>query len=123
MAFKIDENGTITCYQGDSGEINITGLPTDKNYTVYFAVRDTKRNPVGFEIPVITDGNDLITITVPPNLSDTWKVKSNEEFATYHYGFKICDGFGFEDTLSIAGSTFGDYNEIHVYPKKVEGTI
>ena len=120
---KLMKNGIITCYQGDSGEINIKGLPTDKNYTVYFAVRDTKRNPIGFEISVESGGNDLITIIVPPNLSDTWKVKSNEEFATYHYGFKVCDGFGFEDTLSIAGSTFGDYNEIHVYPKKVEGTV
>ena len=123
MAFEIDEFGTITCYQGDSGEINITGLPTDKNYQVYFAVRDLKRNPVGFEIWVDSEGRDLITIAVPPTLSDTWKVKSNEEFATYHYGFKICDGTGFEDTLSIAGSTFGDYSEIHVYPKKVEGTV
>lgn len=123
MAFEIDEFGTITCFQGDSGEINIDGLPTDKNYQVYFAVRDLKRNPVGFEISVDSEGRDLITIAVPPTLSDTWKVKSNEEFATYHYGFKICDGTGFEDTLSIAGSTFGDYSEIHVYPKKVEGTV
>lgn len=123
MAFEIDEFGTITCFQGDSGEINIDGLPTDKNYQVYFAVRDLKRNPVGFEISVDSEGRDLITIAVPPTLSDTWKVKSNEEFATYHYGFKICDGAGFEDTLSIAGSTFGDYSEIHVYPKKVEGTV
>lgn len=123
MAFKIDENGTITCYQGDSGEINITGLPTDKNYTVYFGVRDKKRNPVGFEVPVGTDGKDLITFIIPPSLSDTWKVKSNEEYAEYHYGLKICDGEGFEDTLSIAGSTFGDYSLIKVYPKKVEGTV
>ena len=121
MAFEIDENGTITCYQGDSGEINITGLPTDKNYTVYFGVQDKKRNPVGFEVPVETDGKDLVTFTIPPSLSDTWKVKSNEEYAEYYYGVKICDGAGFEDTLSIAGSTFGDYNIIRVYPKKVEG--
>lgn len=122
MAFEIDENGTITCYQGDSGEINITGLPTDKNYTVYFGVQDKKRNPVGFEVPVETGSKELVTFTIPPSLSDTWKVKSNEEYTDYYYGVKICDGAGFEDTLSIAGSTFGDYNIIRVYPKKVEGT-
>jgi len=123
MAFEIDENGTITCYQGDSGEINITGLPTDKNYTVYFAVQDKTRKPVGFEVSVETDGSGLITFIIPPSLSDTWKVKPNEEYAEYYYGIKICDGKGFEDTLSIAGSTFGDYSIINVYPKKVEGTI
>lgn len=123
MAFEIDENGTITCYQGDSGEINITGLPTDKNYTAYFAVRDTKRTPVGLEVRVETDYKDIATFIITPELSDTWVVKPNEAFATYHYGIKLCDGKGFEDTLSIAGSTFGDYSEIHVYPKKVEGTL
>ena len=123
MAFDIDENGTITCYQGDSGEINITGLSTDENYTLYFAVQDTKRKPVGFEVSVETDYKDTATFVITPELSDTWVVKPNEEFATYYYGVKQCDGKGFEDTLSIAGSTYGDYSEIHVYPKKVEGTV
>ena len=122
MAFEIDEKGVITCYQGDNGEINISGLQTDKNYTLYFAVQDKSRKPVGFEVSVETDYKDTATFVITPELSDTWKVKSNEEFATYFYGVKQCDGDGFEDTLFIAGSTFGDYNEIHVYPKKVEGT-
>ena len=71
MAFKIDENGTITCYQGDSGEINITGLQTDKNYTLYFAVQDKMRKPVGFEVSVETDYKDTATFVITPELSDT----------------------------------------------------
>lgn len=34
MALSIDSDGTITMYQGDTGEIIINGLNTDKNYKV-----------------------------------------------------------------------------------------
>ena len=39
----IDTDGTITLYQGDSGELVISGFDSTKNYTVYFAVQNKKR--------------------------------------------------------------------------------
>ena len=33
MSLNIDEKGNIYIYSGDSGEIVVSGLPTDKNYT------------------------------------------------------------------------------------------
>ena len=45
MSLNIDENGTITLYQGDSGEIAVSGLDETKNYVVYFAIQDKQRKP------------------------------------------------------------------------------
>ena len=118
---KTDEQGNMTCYQGDSGSLTVNGLNTDKNYTVYFAVRDEQRNPVGDEICVSADHSPCVTIEIPATLTDLWKVKKGQDYATYYYGLKSCDEFGHEDTLMIAGSDYGDRATITVYPKKVEG--
>ena len=51
MAFVVDENtGDITLVQGDSGEIVIEGLPTDGNYSVYFAFYNENRKTIGEEV-------------------------------------------------------------------------
>ena len=123
MAFVVDNNtGTITCYQGDSGELTINGLPTDKNYKLYFAVQDTNYKPFGSEIEVDTNQSPTVVISIPASLSDLWVIPRGESYATYYYGVKICDSeTGKEDTLMIGGSDFGDYSELIVYPKKVEG--
>ena len=55
MAFNIDKNGNITLIQGDSGSLVINGLKTDKNYTVFFAIQDSNRKPVGNEFQVNTN--------------------------------------------------------------------
>lgn len=123
MAFVVDEQGNITCYQGDSGELTVNGLPTDKAYTVYFAVQDEKRNPVGDEISVNANRSPVVTFVLTADLTDLWEVKKNQDTATYYYGVKICDAEGKEDTLVIDGSDFGEYSTITVYPKKVEGII
>lgn len=122
MAFTIDENGNITLVQGDSGELAISGLPTDKNYTVYLAIQDENRNPIGSEISVNTNNQDSVVFVLTGALTDLLKVKKNEPVATYYYGVKLCaTESNTEDTLLIAGGTLGDKNRITVYPKKVEG--
>lgn len=123
MAFVVDENGNITCYQGDSGNLTINGLPTDKNYSVYFAVRDDKRGLIGSELMVNTNNLPSVSFVILPSITDEWVVKNNEETATYYYGVKICDGANIEDTLFIGGLDFGEDNTITVYPKKVEGVM
>ncbi len=57
MAFIVDENGDISLVQGDSGTLSVEGLNTDKNYTVYFAIQDKNRKPVGNEIYLCSNFN------------------------------------------------------------------
>ena len=121
MAFEIDNNGNITMVQGDSGQLVINGLNTDKNYSVYFAIQDENRKPIGNEIMVNSNNQSSVVFVLTPDLTDLLKVKQNDETATYYYGVKVCDDTGYEDTMLIGNSTMGDKNSITVYPKKVEG--
>ena len=122
MAFSIDDNGNIELIQGDSGQLTITGLDTDKNYTVYFAIQDENRNTIGSEIFVSTAKSDTVTFEITPEITDLLTVDADEDSATYYYGIKVCyEDTGLEDTLLIGSSEIGDKNEIIVYPKKVEG--
>ena len=121
MAFKIDENGNITMVQGDTGQLVVNGLNTDQNYTVYFAIQDENRRPVGNEVNVESNMQPTVVFVLSSSLTDLLKVAEDEENHTYYYGVKTCTAEGFEDTLSIDGSDMGDKNTITVYPKKVEG--
>ena len=121
MAFRIDENGNITMVQGDTGRLVVNGLNTDKNYTVYFAIQDEKRRPIGNEVYVQSNNQPTVVFELSSSLTDLLKVGHNDETATYYYGVKSCSPDGFEDTLPIGGSDMGDKNTITVYPKKVEG--
>ena len=121
MAFRIDENGNITMVQGDTGRLVVNGLNTDQNYTVYFAIQDENRRPVGNEVNVESNMQPTVVFELASQLTDLLKVAEDEETHTYYYGVKTCTAEGFEDTLSIGGSEMGDKNTITVYPKKVEG--
>ena len=121
MAFRIDENGNITMVQGDTGRLVVNGLNTDQNYTVYFAIQDENRRPVGNEVNVESNMQPTVVFELASQLTDLLKVAEDEETHTYYYGVKTCTAEGFEDTLSIGGSDMGDKNTITVYPKKVEG--
>ena len=121
MAFRIDENGNITMVQGDTGRLVVNGLNTDQNYTVYFAIQDENRRPIGNEVNVQSNMQPTVVFELASQLTDLLKVAEDEETHTYYYGVKTCTAEGFEDTLSIGGSDMGDKNTITVYPKKVEG--
>ena len=123
MAFLVDDNGDITLIQGDSGELKVNGLETDKNYTVYFAIQDEKRNPIGSEVSIIANNASSVIFSITPSLTNLLKVKKNEDFATYYYGIKVCASGNYEDTLFVGNDTFGSLRTVTVYPKKVEGTI
>ena len=121
MAFRIDENGNITMVQGDTGRLVVNGLNTDQNYTVYFAIQDENRRPIGNEVNVQSNMQPTVVFELASQLTDLLEVAEDEETHTYYYGVKTCTAEGFEDTLSIGGSDMGDKNTITVYPKKVEG--
>lgn len=122
MAFKIDKNGNISMIQGDSGLITIRGLDSSRNFTVYFAIQDRNRKPVGSELSVSNNNSSSVVFHLTGDFTDLLTVKRDEPYAIYYYGLKICDeAENREDTLTIASNDFGNSNTITVYPKKVEG--
>lgn len=121
--FIVDDNGSIFCHQGDSGYVFIDGLSPNKNYLVYFGVRNQKRQQVGQEVHIESNYQTSVKIFIPTELTDLLEVGKNDEYAEYHYGIKICDAeTGEEDTLVLGNNEMGDKNVITVYPKEVEGT-
>ena len=122
MAFIIDENANISMIQGDSGTLVIEGLNPDKNYTVYFAVQDKNRKPIGNELYVNSNYSPSVIFYLTGNFTDMLTVNKNEEYSVYYYGVKICSSEdNLEDTLILGNGSMSDLNTITVYPKKVEG--
>lgn len=122
MSLIIDKDGTIILYQGDSGDIVISGFNSNKSYIVYFAIQDLNRNIIGEELQVALSGADNVTFVLTPEYTDLLSVPKNKPFEIYHYGIKACEvDTSNEDTLFIANSTYGDLNRIIVYPRKVKG--
>ncbi|MBR6126793.1 hypothetical protein IKQ21_03825 [bacterium] len=122
MAFTTDKNGNITLVQGDSGRITVSGIKTDKNYTVYFGIKDKKRKTVGSELSVNSNGMSSVIFELTGDYTDLLTVPKNKHFETYFYGIKVCDSVsGFEDTLVFGECGFLNLNTITVFPKKVEG--
>lgn len=120
--FIVDETtGDITLTQGDTGEYVVSGLPIDQNYTVYLAIQDANRNPVGDELVATANLRSSVSLKFTAALTDLLTVKKNNDIETYYFGVKLCDKLGNEDTLLLANKQIGDQNTITVYPKKVEG--
>ena len=122
MSLIIDNDGTISLYQGDSGEIVVSGLDNGKKYTVYFAIQDSERNLVGEELQVAVSNSDTVTFILTPEYTDLLKVSKNKPYEIYFYGIKACElEQNIENTMFIADTTYGDLNRIIVYPRKVKG--
>jgi hypothetical protein len=118
----IDTEGTITLYQGDSGELVLSGLDKSKNYTVYFAIQDKNRNIIGEELQVGVSASDTVTFILTSAYTDLLTVPKNKPYEIYYYGIKVCEtATQVEDTLFIADGTYGDLNRMVVYPRKVRG--
>ena len=122
MAFYINENGDISLIQGDSGKIIVDGIDTDSNYTVYFAVQDEKRTPVGSELFVNSNNSSTVTFELTGDFTDLLTVPKNKPYSIYRYGIKVCNSSNnIENTLIIGKNDIGYENVMIVYPKKVEG--
>lgn len=123
MAFTVDDNGNITLIQGDSGEYTITGIEVEdeSDYATYFAIQDENRKPVGDEVQSIISGG-MSSFAISSLLTDKLTVPTNDDSATYYFGIKLVNTeTDEEDTLMIAGGTYGTLNTITVYPRKVVG--
>lgn len=122
MAFIMNSDFSITMYQGDTGQIILNGLPTDKDYTVYFAIQNSLREPIGDEVSVEARKNDSVVIELSGILTDLLVVPEESKKETYYYGLKICTSDGkVEDTLILGDGGIGELNPIYVYPRKVKG--
>ena len=127
MAFYVnEETGNIELIQGDSGYIIVNGLPTNKNYTLYFCIKNKKRETVGNELSLSTNQAESIELQIGADLTDLLTVPLSEEYETYYFGIKLCYTdpetlIETEETLFLGNSTISDMNTITVYPKRVEG--
>lgn len=119
MSLNIDDRGNIYIYKGDSGEIVVSGLPTDKNYKVYFSIKDLKNRTIN-SLDVMSNFNDSVTFSITSEFSDMLLVPKDEEVGFYSYGIKTIDDNGVENTLFVDGSCYGETNRVLVFPEKVE---
>lgn len=121
MAYTIDSDGNITCIQGDTLKIPISGLDTSENYTLYFQVRNSQRKIMGVQQSMNTNNFSDVVFEIPASVTDTLTVPLGEDTETYYYGIKAVLG-QVEDTLFLGENAgFTTENTITVYPKKVEG--
>lgn len=121
--FKVDETtGNIELVQGDSGEFEAVGVPTDKNYEVYFGFRDENRRLIGFELMAYSGYQPIVPFKITPSLTNLLTVPLGEETATYYHYVKICyKDDDFEDTQQIGNLPIGE-NTTTVKPQGLEGT-
>ena len=120
LNLNIDKKGNVYIYSGDSGEIVVSGLPTDKNYTVYFMVKDSKNRVVSNVLEVKSNFNSTVTFIITSEFSSKLTIPKNEEVGFYTYGIKTVDDDGIENTLFVEDCCYEDSNMILVFPDKVE---
>ena len=122
MPFIPDADGTITTYQGDTGDLIINGIPVDQNYRVYFAIQDKKRNLIGDELQVAANKTSSIVFFLTSDYTDLLTVPQGKQYEIYTYGIKACETeSSTEDTLFVSDGNYGTQNMIIVYPRKVIG--
>lgn len=119
MSLNIDEKGNVYIYKGDSGDIIVSGLPTDKNYKVYFTIKDLKNKTVN-SLDIMSNFKSSVTFSITSEFSEMLTIPKNEEIGFYSYGLKTLDEEGNEDTLFVDGSCYGTTNRVFVFPEKVE---
>lgn len=91
---------TINIRQGDSGELIFSGFNPEKNYNVYFAVRDEDRNLMFPEVSVTTNGKSSVTIPLEAEDTKQLIVPAGEDTAIYYWGIKYSEaGSGEEYTI------------------------
>jgi len=120
MAINVDENGTITLIQGDSGELNISGFNNKINYDVYLAIKDTEGNPIIKELNAKSNFSDTVIFVLTSDITNMLTVPANKDFEIYNYGIKCCStSLNLEDTLIVANGDYETLNQMIVYPKHI----
>ena len=120
MAINVDENGTITLIQGDSGELNISGFNNKINYDVYLAIKDTEGKPIIKELNAKSNFSDTVIFVLTSDITNMLTVPANKDFEIYNYGIKCCStSLNLEDTLIVANGDYETLNQMIVYPKHI----
>lgn len=88
--YSVEQN--IYLRQGDTGQVEFSGLPTDKVYTAYLSVYDEDNNKIIAELSTLVDSG-VALFRLNSTFSDSLKV------GDWVYGLKICDSNGTEDTI------------------------
>lgn len=121
MTISMDDSGTISIFQGDTGSITVSGLNPDKNYYVYFAIRNENGELMGDELMVTSNNSPTVTFQLSASLTDSLAVPQGESYAIYYWGVKKNEiGSTEEDTLI---PELGGQRTMIVYRKVVEGIV
>lgn len=123
MPLEIDNTTyTIKITQGDSVDLVVNSLPTDKtDYTLYFAVRDiVTGKEVGDNVSISTLGAASVTIPIPKTETVKYLTKNNQP-ANYYWGLALEDSNGIKHTLQLGSTQQGTNYSLIVYPEQIQG--
>ena len=127
--FKINDTD-LKLYCGDTGNLRISNLPTDKNYKVYWEIIRAKTQETVFELELDSNQADNVLFNLDSKHSDLLTVPNINTPETYYWSIKICDPqTGAEDTVipktrvdpDTGLATFSKPYKLIVLHKMVEG--
>ena len=127
--FKINDTD-LKLYCGDTGNLRISNLPTDKNYKVYWEIIRAKTQETVFELGLDSNQADNVLFNLDSKHSDLLTVPNINTPETYYWSIKICDPeTGAEDTVipktrvdpDTGLATFSKPYKLIVLYKMVEG--
>ena len=127
--FKINDTD-LKLYCGDTGNLRISNLPTDKNYKVYWEIIRAKTQETVFELALDSNQADNVLFNLDSKHSDLLTVPNINTPETYYWSIKICDPeTGAEDTVipktrvdpDTGLATFSKPYKLIVLYKMVEG--
>lgn len=117
-----NETGEITCFIGDSGNFNLSGLPP--SCSVYFSVYNEKDTILN-EQEYTATANGTLKMFIPAEFTDVLTIPKNEDSAEYYYSIKVVyqdeDNNRVESTCILANHSIDEPNIFTVYPKRTEG--
>lgn len=97
----VDFNENISCRQGDSGYVTVTGLPTDKDYKLYLAVSVPQTREIVGEVTVQTEMQDSVEVGIPSAFTEKIGL------GRFYYAIKLVDG---EDEYTVVPKAYTDKN-------------
>lgn len=125
MTQTFDDNGNMTTVVGDSIVFEVSGVPTDLDYTAFFRVYDKNNNTIIPEVPIPCNFNDTITVEVKPDITDMVNVPTGKKSVTHFYGIKACNFENqVEHTLTVGDNDNPELNvetKITFMRKRAEG--
>lgn len=93
QAIFVDIDGNISCRSGDSGNVYITGVPTDDDYTVSLGVVNPVDKKILNEIKVQSNNESEVTIPIDTAFTESLGI------GRFFYGVKLTGTDGAEQTV------------------------